>query len=106
MSYRAAKAGVVHFTRCLAMEVAEHGIRVNCVAPGNIATAINAQFDVEGNIRLMQPLPRAGTPQDVANAVLYLASDRSAHVTGLVIPVDGGSNLGVPLTRLLDAART
>jgi NAD(P)-dependent dehydrogenase (short-subunit alcohol dehydrogenase family) len=102
MSYRVAKAGVIHFTKCLALEVAEHGIRVNAVAPANIPTAINAEFDMARTIELTQPLPRQGTPEDAAQAVLYLASDRSAQITGTVLPVDGGTALGVPVQRLAE----
>lgn len=102
MSYRVAKAGVIHFTRCLALEVAEHGIRVNAVAPANIATAINAGFDMTRTIELTQPLPRHGTPADAAQAVLYLASDRSAQVTGTVLPVDGGTSVGAPVARMAE----
>jgi len=94
--YRAAKAGVIHFTRSIAVELAEHGIRVNCVAPGNISTAINAQFDTAAVVRARQPLQRLGAPEDVANAIVYLASDRAAQVTGVVLPVDGGASTGRP----------
>jgi NAD(P)-dependent dehydrogenase (short-subunit alcohol dehydrogenase family) len=96
LSYRAAKAGVIHFTRSIAIELAEHGIRVNCVAPGNISTAINAQFDTASIVQARQPLQRLGRPDDVANAITYLASDRAAQVTGVVLPVDGGASTGRP----------
>ena len=59
LPYRAAKAGVAHFTRCLAVELGEHGIRVNCVAPANIATDINAAFD-KATVTRLQPLPHQG----------------------------------------------
>ena len=95
-TYRAAKAAVIHFSRCAAIELAELGIRVNVVAPGNIATDINARFDTAAIVRRLQPLQRLGSPTDVANAVLYLASERSAQVTGLVVPVDGGTSTGPP----------
>jgi NAD(P)-dependent dehydrogenase (short-subunit alcohol dehydrogenase family) len=97
MTYRASKAAVVHFTRSIAIDLAEYGIRVNCVAPAHIPTDINAHYDQAEIIRLMQPLPRHGTPRDVAQAVLYLASDRSAQVTGIVLPVDGGTTAGRPV---------
>jgi NAD(P)-dependent dehydrogenase (short-subunit alcohol dehydrogenase family) len=96
MPYRAAKAAVIHISRSLAIELAEHGIRVNAVAPGNISTAINAAFDTPDIVRSLQPLQRLATPSDVAHAILYLASDRSAQVTGVVLPVDGGTTSGPP----------
>jgi NAD(P)-dependent dehydrogenase (short-subunit alcohol dehydrogenase family) len=95
-TYRAAKAGVVHFSRSAAIELAERSIRVNVIAPGNIATAINAAFDTPSIVRKLQPLPRLGSPGDVANAAVYLASERSAQVTGVVLPVDGGTTTGPP----------
>jgi NAD(P)-dependent dehydrogenase (short-subunit alcohol dehydrogenase family) len=98
LPYRAAKAGVAHFTRCLAVEVGEHGVRANCIAPANIATDINAAFDKSAVTRL-QPLPHQGRPDDVVDAALYLASDRAAHVTGVVLSVDGGMAVGTPPRR-------
>jgi NAD(P)-dependent dehydrogenase (short-subunit alcohol dehydrogenase family) len=95
MSYRASKAGVVVFSRSLAIELGPHGVRVNCIAPGLIPTAMTT-YDMEGVIRAMQPLTRRGTPDDVANAALFLASERSAQVTGMVLPVDGGTSVGSP----------
>jgi NAD(P)-dependent dehydrogenase (short-subunit alcohol dehydrogenase family) len=102
MSYRVAKAGVIHFTRCLALELAEHGIRVNAVAPANIPTAMNAPFDMTRTIEMTQPLQRQGSPGDAAQAVLYLASDRAAQVTGMVLPVDGGTSVGIPVQRMAE----
>jgi NAD(P)-dependent dehydrogenase (short-subunit alcohol dehydrogenase family) len=95
-SYRAAKAGVIHFSRCAAVEVAELGVRVNVIAPGNIATGINASFDTASIVRRIQPLQRLGGTRDVANTAVYLAGERSAQVTGIVIPVDGGTTAGPP----------
>lgn len=95
LPYRAAKAAVAHFTRCLAVELGEHAIRANCIAPANIATEINAAFDKAAVTRL-QPLPHQGHTGDVVEAVLYLAGDRSAHVTGVVLDVDGGMAVGTP----------
>lgn len=95
LPYRAAKAGVAHLTRCLAVELGPAGVRANCIAPANIATDINAAFDKTAVTRL-QPLPRQGLPIDVAEAAVYLASDRSAQVTGIVLPVDGGMSTGTP----------
>jgi NAD(P)-dependent dehydrogenase (short-subunit alcohol dehydrogenase family) len=100
MTYLASKAAVIHFSRSIAIDLAEHGIRVNCLAPAHIATAINTDYDIGQIVRFMQPLQRLGTPRDVANAVLYLASDRSAQVTGVVLPVDGGTTAGPPFSRV------
>jgi NAD(P)-dependent dehydrogenase (short-subunit alcohol dehydrogenase family) len=95
MIYRAAKAAVVQVTKSLAIDLAEHGIRVNCIAPGHIPTAMTT-YDMAQVIRVNQPLQRQGMPIDVAYAALYLASERSAQVTGLVLPVDGGTTVGSP----------
>jgi NAD(P)-dependent dehydrogenase (short-subunit alcohol dehydrogenase family) len=96
MVYRASKAAVIHITRCLAIDFAEHAIRVNCIAPGHIPTGMT-KYDMTRVIRANQPLQRQGMPIDVAHAALYLAGDRSAQVTGLVLPVDGGTTVGTPI---------
>jgi len=95
VAYRASKAAVIHFTKSAAIDLADYEIRVNCVAPAHIATAITS-YDMEPVIRSTQPLQRQGQPRDVANAVVYLASDRAAQVTGVVLPVDGGTSAGPP----------
>ncbi len=102
MAYRATKAAVIHVTRSLAVELAQHGIRVNCIAPAHIPTAINAALDQSLIVRAMQPLQRVGSPRDVAEAALYLASDRAAQVTGIVLPVDGGTTAGSPPRSIKD----
>ena len=79
----------------IAIDLAEHGIRVNCIAPAHIPTGINATYDQSA--RSCGSCSRSsamGSPADVANAVLYLASDRAAQVTGIVLPVDGGTTAG------------
>jgi NAD(P)-dependent dehydrogenase (short-subunit alcohol dehydrogenase family) len=96
MAYRATKAAVIHFTRSIAVELAQHGIRVNCIAPAHIPTAINASLDQASLVRALQPLQRVGSPRDVANAVLYLAGERAAQITGIVLPIDGGTTAGAP----------
>ena len=108
MTYRASKAAVIQFTKSSAIELAHYEIRVNAIAPGNIPTPFVASSAAsmdedeierfEAGIREMmradRPLKREGTPEDVAEAVLYFASDRSRYVTGTVLPVDGGTVAG------------
>lgn len=101
MSYRVSKAAVIHFTRSLAIDLADHGIRVNCIAPGLIPTDI-AAFDRTPVMRVIQPLKRQGQPRDVANAALFLAGERSAQTTGIVLPVDGGITVGAPTHRVME----
>lgn len=96
ISYRAAKAGVIHFTRSIARDLGEYGIRINCIAPGHIPAGMTF-YDMSERIRTAQPLQRQGMPADAANAALYLASDLSAQVTGVILPVDGGTHLGGPI---------
>jgi NAD(P)-dependent dehydrogenase (short-subunit alcohol dehydrogenase family) len=91
--YSAAKAGVIGFTKSLALEVGRFGVRVNCVAPGLTRTAGSAAFiDAFGadRLRAQYPLGRIGEPSDIADAVLYFASDLSSWVTGQVLSVSGG----------------
>ena len=94
-SYRAAKAALIHLTKSNAVELGKFLIRVNCIAPAHIATAMTS-YDMGPVIESNQPLPRHGQPLDVAYAALYLASDWSAQVTGVVLPVDGGTSAGRP----------
>jgi NAD(P)-dependent dehydrogenase (short-subunit alcohol dehydrogenase family) len=114
MSYRAAKAGVIHFTRAAAIDLGLHGIRVNVIAPGGIPSQMSSYAEPgmtpEQAERVRQAvvparlapqaLKRQGTPRDVAEAALYLASDRSAQVTGLLLPVDGGAVAGDTVNHL------
>ena len=91
-AYSAAKAGVIGLTKALAKELGPSGITVNCVAPGYIDTEMNARFDkstVEDVIN-RTPLSRLGTPANVAEAVLWLASEQASFVTGAVLSTDGG----------------
>lgn len=92
VAYSAAKAGVIGLTRALAKEVGPSGITVNCVAPGVIDTDMCACFDGETRAQLAEetPLGRLGTPEDVAQAVVFLASPQAGFITGQVLGVDGG----------------
>jgi 3-oxoacyl-[acyl-carrier protein] reductase len=91
-NYSAAKAGLEAFTKSCAREMASRQVRVNAVAPGFIATAMTERLpDSAKEAFLTQiPLGRAGTPEDVADAILFLASDHAKYVTGQVLRVDGG----------------
>jgi 3-oxoacyl-[acyl-carrier protein] reductase len=95
-NYAAAKAGVVGFTKALAREIGSRGITVNAVAPGYIATAMTDALTPEARGALLTRivLGRLGTPDDVADAVLYLASDLGAYVTGTCLNVSGGLYIG------------
>lgn len=95
-SYHASKAGVIHLTRALALEWARHRIRVNAIAPGYIATGINREFFAgEAGQAMIKRIPqrRLGSPQDLDGALLLLASDASAYMTGSVVVVDGGHSV-------------
>ncbi len=96
--YRTSKAAIVQFSRMVATDLAEYGVRVNCIAPGHIPTGITT-YDLGPTIEQDQPLQRRGMPHDVAEAVLFLAGDRSAQITGIVVPVDGGTVAGRPVPR-------
>ncbi len=108
VGYRASKAAVLHFSQCAAIDLAKNNVRVNVINPGHIRTPMSSwresgmsragfeqlQKDLDEINFFDQPLKRQGTPEDVAQAALYLASDRSIQVTGIVIPVDGGTSAG------------
>jgi NAD(P)-dependent dehydrogenase (short-subunit alcohol dehydrogenase family) len=98
-AYSAAKAGVIMLTRVCAVEYAEQGVRVNCICPGVIVTPLAyanphrpaiEPATMRALAATMQPIPRAGEPEDVARTALWLASDESSFVTGQAIAVDGG----------------
>ena len=91
-NYAASKAGLIGFTKSVAKEYASRNILVNCVAPGFIETDMTAALPEEARTVLLEqiPLGRLGTPEDIAGAVLFLASDLAAYITGQVLVVDGG----------------
>ena len=98
-NYAASKAGVLAFTRSVAREVGPRGITVNAIAPGFIKTDMTAGLDREqvNTILAQQPIKRLGDPEDVANMVSWLASEKSAYVSGECFTVDGGMTAASPL---------
>lgn len=113
LTYRASKAAVIQFTKSAAIELAHYEIRVNAIAPGNIRTGIvrksasgedlekleEFEAKIRETMRNDRPLKREGTADDVAEAALYFATDRSRYVTGTVLPVDGGTVAGKVIVR-------
>ncbi|MFC2126331.1 3-oxoacyl-[acyl-carrier-protein] reductase [Bacteroidota bacterium] len=90
-NYSASKAGIIGFTKSIALELGSRGIRSNAIAPGFIETEMTAKLD-ENTLKTWRdaiPLKRGGTPDDVANCVVFLASDMSSYISGQVIQVDG-----------------
>jgi NAD(P)-dependent dehydrogenase (short-subunit alcohol dehydrogenase family) len=116
MQYRSSKAAVIGFSKSIAIDLAAYGVRVNVLAPGSIKTPITnfgepgmSEADVarirgETDKVMMsyQPLPRQGRPEDVAQAVLFLAGDRAQQITGVVLPIDGGITAGDPVNHAAD----
>lgn len=117
-TYRAAKAGIIQFTKSAAIELGPQLVRVNCICPGNIPTDLGTfqtpepgmtqdQADriyraVRGVRMNYQPLKRQGQPSDIGNAVMFLASDRSLQITGQAISVDGGATAGDAQSQIAD----
>ncbi len=91
-NYSASKAGLIGLTKTTAREVASRGIRVNAIAPGFIDTAMTQVLDEKVRERLIEqiPLARLGLPEDIANCVSFLVSDRASYLTGQVLSVNGG----------------
>jgi NAD(P)-dependent dehydrogenase (short-subunit alcohol dehydrogenase family) len=116
MTYRASKAGLIQFSKSAAIDLARYGIRVNCLVPGHIRTELSS-FEAKGaeaeaaarvdaavnEVYLSnQPLKRRGLPEDVAQAALFLVSDRAKQITGIAMPVEGGVTAGDPVNHLQD----
>jgi 3-oxoacyl-[acyl-carrier protein] reductase len=95
-NYAASKGGIEGFTRCLATELASRGVTVNAIAPGFIETDMTqaVRNAAEAEIKKKIPLKRLGKPEDIAEAVLFLASDAASYITGQILTVDGGLTLG------------
>ncbi len=114
MTYRASKAALIQFSKSAAIDLAQYGIRVNCIVPGHVRTqlssfqqqgaeaAIAAQIEAGVNAAYLsnQPLKRRGEPIDVAEVALFLASDKARQVTGVVLPVEAGVTAGDPVNHL------
>jgi NAD(P)-dependent dehydrogenase (short-subunit alcohol dehydrogenase family) len=106
-AYSAAKAGVVNLTRSAALELGKDLIRVNCICPGGIHTPLlTSRFPGGAEalaplLAMLQPIPRAGYPEDIANMALFLASDESSFVTGAAMVVDGGFTAGGSMIPML-----
>jgi 3-oxoacyl-[acyl-carrier protein] reductase len=95
-NYVASKAGLIGLTRAIAVEVASRSITVNAVAPGFIETPMTAPLsqEIKDKMKSMIPLGRFGSDQDVAAAIVFLASDEAAYITGQVLDVNGGLHMG------------
>ena len=95
-NYSASKAGMLGFTRSLAVEVGSRGITVNAVAPGFISTEMTDELndEIRDSILNQIPLARLGHPEEIANVVDFLSTDESAYITGQTISVNGGMYMG------------
>jgi len=99
IAYTASKSAIEGMTRAMATELSPQGIRVNCVAPGFIATdmsakALNNDPERKSKVFSRTPMGKLGDPEDIADAVLYLSSDAARYITGVILPVDGGNSIG------------
>ena len=99
IAYTASKSAIEGITRAMATELSPKGIRINCIAPGFIATAMSAKAlnsDPDRKAKAMgrTPMGEMGQPSDIGDAALFLASDASRYITGVILPVDGGNSIG------------
>jgi len=106
-TYSASKGGIIALTRCTAIEYASYGIRINCICPGSIRTSLQDKFlrDYANPEEVLEkasrkiPLGRIGRPEDVANAVLFLASEDAAYITGAILLIDGGVSAAASIAK-------
>jgi len=99
IAYTASKSAIEGMTRAMAVELSPQGIRVNCIAPGFIATdmsekALNGDTERKQKVFSRTPMGKMGDPADIGDAALFLASDGAKYLTGVVLPVDGGNSIG------------
>ncbi len=99
IAYTASKSAIEGMTRAMATELSPQGIRVNCIAPGFIATdmsakALNSDPERKNKVMSRTPMGALGEPADIGNAALFLALDGAKYITGVVLPVDGGNSIG------------
>ena len=99
IAYTASKSAIEGMTRAMATELSPRGIRINCIAPGFIATAMSAKAldsdpERKGKAMGRTPMGYLGQPSDIGDAALFLASDAAKYITGVVLPVDGGNSIG------------
>ena len=106
VAYGTSKAAVIQLTKQQAVELGEHGIRVNCVAPGPVKTKLAMAVHTQDIIDAYHdaiPLNRYGTEQEIANGIYFLASEKASYITGQVLAVDGGfeaTGVGLPSLRI------
>lgn len=99
IAYTASKSAIEGMTRAMAVELSPKGIRVNCIAPGFIATdmsakALNGDTERMNKVMSRTPMGQLGAPSDIGDTALFLASDAARYITGVVLPVDGGNSIG------------
>jgi NAD(P)-dependent dehydrogenase (short-subunit alcohol dehydrogenase family) len=99
IAYTASKSAIEGMTKAMAVELSPKGIRVNCIAPGFIATdmssrALNGDAERKQKVFSRTPMGKLGDPSDIADAAFFLASDQAKYMTGVVLPVDGGNAIG------------
>jgi NAD(P)-dependent dehydrogenase (short-subunit alcohol dehydrogenase family) len=99
IAYTASKSAIEGMTRAMAVELSPLGIRVNCIAPGFIATdmsekALNGDTERKQKVMSRTPMGKLGEPLDIGGAALFLASDNARFITGVILPVDGGNSIG------------